>query len=110
MHRNGNSQCWDYETLADLVSGESSLPGSGTVFSLTVSSLHGSGGEGSSLGPLLFICLFVFLFMATPAAYGSSQARDPIGAATPGLCQSHGNSGSELHLQPKLQLMAMLGP
>ena len=41
-------------------------------------------------------------------AYGSSQARGPIGAAAAGLCHSHSNAGSELRLQPTPQLMAML--
>ena len=35
--------------------------------------------------------------MDTPAAYGSSQARGPIGATDAGLC--HSNAGSEVHLQ-----------
>ena len=46
-----------------------------------------------------FVC---FLFTAALAAYGSSRARGQIGAA--GLCHSHSNAGSELHLQPMLQL------
>ena len=40
------------------------------------------------------------VFMAAPAAYRSSQARDPIGVATAGLRHSHGNTGSEPHSQP----------
>ena len=47
------------------------------------------------------------LFRATPAAYGSSQARGRMGAAAAGQCHSHSNSGSEPHLQPTPQLMAM---
>ena len=43
--------------------------------------------------------------MAAPEAYGSSQARDRIGATASGLCHSHSNAGSELYLWP--QLMAM---
>ena len=38
-----------------------------------------------------FVCLFVLLFMATPAAYGSSQARGWIGVAAAGLRHSHSN-------------------
>ena len=34
-----------------------------------------------------------FLFMATPAAYESSQARDQMGVAAAGLRHSHGNTG-----------------
>ena len=48
----------------------------------------------------LFIYLIFFLFMATPAAYGSSQARTWIGAAAAGLHHSHTNAGSEAHLWP----------
>ena len=40
---------------------------------------------------------FFFLFMATPAAYGSSQARSQIGAAASGLSQTHQHR-SEPHL------------
>ena len=44
--------------------------------------------------------LFCFVFKATPAALGVSQARGLIRAVAPGLCQSHSNSntGSEPHL------------
>ena len=45
------------------------------------------------------LCFFSFFFLrATAAAYGSSQARDWIGAAVVGLC--HSNASSEPHLQP----------
>ena len=55
--------------------------------------------------------LFVFcLFRAAPVAYGGSQARGLIGAIAVGLYHSHSNSGSELHLQPTLQLMATPDP
>ena len=45
-----------------------------------------------------FLNLFLpfLLFRAVPVAYGSSQARDQIGAASAGLCHSHNNAGSEL--------------
>ena len=39
----------------------------------------------------LFFCLFAISW-ATPAAYGGSQARGPIGAVATGLCQSHSRS------------------
>ena len=56
----------------------------------------------------LFVCLFVLflLFRATPAAYGGSQARGPIGATAPGLHHSHSNAESEPRLRPTPQLMA----
>ena len=61
------------------------------------------------LAYVLFVCLFVCLFAvswAAPAAYISSQARVPIRAVAPGLCQSHSNAGSEPRLRPTPQLMA----
>ena len=48
--------------------------------------------------------------MAVPVVYGSSWARGQIGAAAAGLCYSHSNTGSELHLPPTPQLVAMLNP
>ena len=77
---------------------------------------------------LRFIYLFIFVFfffaffMAAPVTYGGSEAyggsqvyggslaRGPIGAVAAGLCQSHGNAGSEPRLQPIPQLMAMPDP
>ena len=56
-----------------------------------------------------FFWLFVFS-RAASVAYGGSQARGLIGAIATGLCQSHSNAGSESHLQPTLQLMAMPDP
>ena len=54
--------------------------------------------------------LVLFLFMAVPAAHGSSRARGGIGAAVAGLRHSHSSVGSKLHLQPTLQLAAVLDP
>ena len=62
---------------------------------------------------LCSLCLFFFVlfaFWATPAAYGGSQARGRIGATAAGLHHSHSIVGSEWHLQPTLQVMAMLDP
>ena len=40
-----------------------------------------------------FIYFLIFcLFRAALAAYGGSQARNPIGAVAPGLRQSHSNA------------------
>ena len=39
-----------------------------------------------------------FLLRATPEAYGSSQARGPVGATAAGLYHSHSNVGSKPHL------------
>ena len=55
-----------------------------------------------------FPSFLFFFFKAAPVAYGSSQARAQIGAAAASLCHSHSNVGSEPHLQPTLQLSAML--
>ena len=49
-----------------------------------------------------FYDLLILIFTVTPAAYGNSQARGWIGAAS--LHHSHSNDGSELHLRPMLQL------
>ena len=38
------------------------------------------------------------LFRAALVAYGSSQARGPIGAAAASLCHSHSHIESKLHL------------
>ena len=46
----------------------------------------------------------LFLFRATPMAYGCSQARGRIAAIAAGLHHSHSNTGLEL------QLMALLDP
>ena len=56
-----------------------------------------------------FFGLFVFS-RAAPMAHGSSQARGLFGAVAIGLCHSHSNAGSELHLQPTPQLMATPDP
>ena len=48
--------------------------------------------------------------VATPVAYGGSQARGLTGAVAAGLRQSHSNSGSKLHLQPTPQLTATPDP
>ena len=61
----------------------------------------------------LYSCKFFFLFSfsrATPLAYGDTQARGLIEAVATSPRQSHSNAGSELHLQPIPQLMAMPDP
>ena len=55
----------------------------------------------------LFVCL---LFRAAAAAHGSSQANGEAGAAAAHLHPSHSNVGSEPHLRPTPQLMAMPDP
>ena len=47
---------------------------------------------------IYFYNTFFFLLRAVSVANGSSQARDQIRAAVAGLCHSHSNARSELHL------------
>ena len=56
--------------------------------------------------------LFFFfgLFRAAPVAYGSSQARGPIGAIASGLGHSHSNTIPEPSLCLIPKLMAMPDP
>lgn len=51
-----------------------------------------------------------FVFIATPAVYGSFGARRQIQAAVEGLHHSHSITRSELHLRPVPQLAATPGP
>ena len=55
--------------------------------------------------PGAFVC--VCLFRATPKAYGSSQARGPIGAVAASLCQSHSNARSKSRL-PRKELLHII--
>ena len=50
------------------------------------------------------------IFRTTPMAYESTQARGQIGATAASLHHSYSNLGSEPHLWPTPQLMAMLDP
>ena len=49
---------------------------------------------------IYYLFIYICLFRTTPVAYGSSQARDQIGAAAAGLHHSHSNAGSESCLRP----------
>ena len=61
--------------------------------------------------PHILDFLFVFVLgPVTPMAYGGSQARGQIGAVTASLHYSHSYVGSEPHLQPTPELMAMPDP
>ena len=53
---------------------------------------------------------FFGFFRAKPMAYESSQGRGEIRATSAGFCHSHSKIGSELSLQPVLQLMALPDP
>ena len=54
------------------------------------------------------IALFFFFLRAAPVAHES--ARGQIKAAATGPHHSHGNAGSEPHLQPRPQLLAKPAP
>ena len=59
---------------------------------------------------ILRILIYIWLFRAALLAYGGSQARGVVRAAAAGLCHSHSNARSELHLRPTQQLVATLDP
>ena len=59
---------------------------------------------------IFFFFFFFLLFRAASTTYGGSQARGPIGATAAHLCHSHSTAGSEPHLHPTPQLMAMPDP
>ena len=60
---------------------------------------------------LLFNLIYSsFLFTAVPETYGNFQARRQIGAGASVICHSHHNTRSKVHLQPTLQLVAILDP
>ena len=59
---------------------------------------------------LLKFFFFPFLFKATPAVYGSSQARDQIRAGAAGLHHSHSKAKSKPHLRPTPQLTTTWDP
>ena len=54
--------------------------------------------------------IFFFLFRATLAAYGSSEARGQIGDAAAGLGHGHSNMKFEPYLQPMPELVATPDP
>ena len=59
---------------------------------------------------LSYYYFFLFIFRATPVAYGGSQVRRQIGAAAAGLYHSHSSARSELRLHPTPQVTATPGP
>ena len=59
---------------------------------------------------IIIIIIIILVFRATLTAYGDFQAKGLIRAVAEGLCQGHGNAGSEPHLRPTPQLKAMLDP
>ena len=57
------------------------------------------------------VCVFVFLGLQPwHVVYGSSQARDQIGAVANGLLHSHSHAGSEPRLRPTPQLTTRPDP
>ena len=57
----------------------------------------------------MYLFIYLFIFKAVPAAYGSFRARGQIGAAAAGLHHSHSNTGSEPYLRALQMLAAMWG-
>ena len=60
--------------------------------------------------PVCVFMFFVLLFMATPEAYGGSQARGLIGATEAVHSHSHSNARSETCLRPTAEFTAMPDP
>ena len=85
------------------------------ITSIIISYSHRSRAycQQTSLFQLMWIhekFFFFFLVAAAPAAYGSSWVRGWIRAAAASLLHSHSNMGSELHLWPMPQLVAIPDP
>ena len=57
-------------------------------------------------GVLFCFVLFCFLFMTTPAAYGSFSGQGLDQSCSWRPCHSHDNTGSKPHLGPMLKLVA----
>ena len=77
------------------------------------------GTPGYCFSPVLYLTqfimkrklfYFIFLFTASPVAYGRSQARGWIRATAAGLHHRPNKIRSEPYLQPMLQLVAILDP
>ena len=67
--------------------------------------------HGYQMMQTVFLFVFVFdLLRAALEAYESSQAMGQIRAIVTGLCHSHSNLESELHLRPTPHLTAMPDP
>ena len=75
-----------------------------TKFHWSLNLLNSSPQKGKVL------CFIGFFLMATPVAYGSSEAKGQIRAAVPGLCHSHSHARSKLHLYPTLWQCWILNP
>ena len=58
----------------------------------------------------LLACFLFSFFRAAPEAYGSSQAKGPIGAAAVSLHHNHSHVQPESHLWPTAKLTAMPDP
>ena len=54
--------------------------------------------EVTNKSALINFFFFFGLFRAVPLAYRGSQARGSVGAVADGLCHSHSNPRSKLHL------------
>ena len=72
--------------------------------------LNPQSHNGNSQRFFFFFFFFFVFFRSTPVAYGSSQARGPVGAVAANLHHSHRKVGSKLHLCPAPQLVATPDP
>ena len=107
--------CWGFLPTWQLVGQDPSLAGRGPLEApephLYPGSMTSHKSPPKCKGRDTLSTFFYFLlFRAAPAAYGSSKARGPIGAAAAGLRHSHSNAQSEQNLQPTLLLVATLDP
>ena len=80
------------------ISGYQELGVGGLFIMVVTISLHFLGG----------LFCFVLLFRALPTTYGGPQARGWNRTTAASLCHSHSNTRSKPHVQPTLQLIAML--
>ena len=60
--------------------------------------------------PSIFSFFFSFFFMDEPLAYRNSWASKSNWSHSHGLCHSHSNAVSELHLRPRPQIAAIPDP
>ena len=95
----GKGYYWTMKTLSQILAIIFPFRHQGKFFSsmmLPVILLTGHHVDGALIQLIFFF--FFFLFIATPVAYGSSQARGWTWAAGASLHHSHSNTGSKMHL------------
>ena len=83
---------------AACAAGDGAIPGESLDLAMTISPKERK------------LACFVLLYRAAPVTRGSSQAKVRTGATDAGLCCSHSNAGSKLHLRPTPQLTVVTDP